>query len=353
MKRQSTDPKHYLMLHTFDDFLRAHGGTLNDGSSHTALIDELSASLQDHRSNPALVHGLHVQSMFAHVIAELGKCELIIEEDSGGFYSAHEDLRRPDFRIHLRVGDPVLVEVKNFHQTASFAPYRIKPSYMASLQRYADILSLPLYFAVYWSRWNLWTLTRSDAFDLEDGKHQVNMGDAMKRNEMGMVGDCSIGTVPPLSLRLFSAPGFPRPLDKEGQFVFKVGRACLCAGDKEITDAVEQKIAWFLMLYGSWNKIEQPAHMVDARIDYFDIQVSPEEPPEEQRFCLVGYMSQMLSTRYKQFTADPEGVSRLTPNSQPTQMSGLIPEGYKGKALPIWHFTQLPNYEDIDKGNAV
>jgi len=353
VKRQTTDPKHHVMLHTFDEFLRAHGGTLNDESSQTALIDELSASLHNHRSNPALLHGLHVQSMFAHVMAELGKCELIIEEDSGGFFSAHEDLRRPDFRVHLRGGDQVLVEVKNFHKNASFAPYRIKASYMESLQRYADILGLPLYFAVYWSRWNLWTLTRSDAFDLGDGKHQVNMGDAMKRNEMAMLGDCSIGTVPPLSLRVFSAPGFPRPLEKEGQFVFKVGRACLCAGDNEITDEVEQKIAWFLMLYGSWNRIEQPAHMVDGRIDYFDIEVSPQEPSGDQAFRLVGFMSQMLSTRYNQFTADAEGVSRLTPNSQPTQMGGFIPEGYKGKALPIWHFTQLPNYKDIAERGAV
>jgi len=291
--------------------------------------------------------------MFAHVIAELGKCELIIEEDSGVFYSAHEDLHRPDFRIHLRGGDQLLVEVKNFHKTAPFAPYRIKPSYMTSLQRYADILGLPLYFAVYWSRWNLWTLTRSDMFDSEDGKHQISMGDAMKRNEMAMLGDCSIGTVPPLSVRLFSAPGFPRPLEKEGQLPFKVGRACLCAGDQEITDPVEQKIAWFLMLYGNWNEIERPAHMVDGRIDYLDIGVSPEHHQEKQGFCIIGYMSQMLSTRYKQFTADPHGVRRLTPNSQPTQMSGFIPEGYKGKELPIWHFTLLPNYEDIDGAKAV
>ena len=72
------------------------------------------------------------------------------------------------------------------------------------------------------------------------------MPEAMKRNEMILLGDHMVGTVPPLSLRLYADPNKPRSVGENGQVHFTIGRVALYAYGKEITDEFEKNLHGFL-----------------------------------------------------------------------------------------------------------
>jgi hypothetical protein len=195
-------------------------------------------------------------------------------------------------------------------------------------------------------RWNLWTLTRSDCIQRKKKKYILSMGDAMMRNEMALLGDYWVGTVPPLSLRIHADKNSPRILNENGHSEIKIAKVSLCANGVEITDEVEKRLAWFFMLYGKWTKIEQPVHVVDNQVEWLETQLSPEES-SEQGWDSIAHMSSMLSSRYNHLTAGDAGISRLSPRIQPDRLGVLVPKGYKGAALPLWFFYQAPNYKGL------
>jgi len=75
-------------------------------------------------------------------------------------------------------------------------------AYLASLQAYADAVGVPLRLALYWSRWNLWTVIAPEGFRRSDGGLRVTMMEAVMANEFGRLGDVSIFTKAPLRLVL-------------------------------------------------------------------------------------------------------------------------------------------------------
>jgi hypothetical protein len=59
----------------------------------------------------------------------------------------------------LEDGRQVLIEAKNFHQgDAPTKSFRMKSSYLDGLTAYAKLMRCDLYVALYWSRWNLWSV---------------------------------------------------------------------------------------------------------------------------------------------------------------------------------------------------
>jgi hypothetical protein len=214
--------------------------------------------------------------MFAHVAAALGKSQIITEEDSGVFFSSEEDIRRPDFRIVNNEGEEILIEVKNFRQKDPMNPFILKSTYLLSLKRYADVFKIPLKIAIYWSVWKLWTLVDADHFS-ENFDYYIALPEAMKRNEMNLLGDHMVATTPPLSLRLYTDSNKPRSVDENGQVHFTIGRVALFANGMEITDDFEKKLAWFFMLHGRWNKVDQLAEIKNGLLEYTEFRVSPEK----------------------------------------------------------------------------
>ena len=89
---------------------------------------------------------------------------------------------------------------------------------------------------------------------------------------------------------------------------------------------------------------------IDAnQLDYTEFSVSPLEWDKNQRFAMLGFLSEMISAQYNLLTS-PEGqVRTLSPNQQPDQLRVLIPNNYKGRVLKLWRFTLQPNYDDIEK----
>jgi hypothetical protein len=56
-------------------------------------------------------------------------------------------------------------------------------------------------------------------------------------------------------------------------------------------------------------------------------------------------LSTIISRQYGQLTAPDGKVQRFTPDIAPGMLGFVIPEGYKGEALPLWRFLIKPNYD--------
>jgi hypothetical protein len=334
-----------------DEFARSEGLSIKDEITQNQFIRRITDKVQKHRKNPSLLHGFRVESMFAHVAAALGECKIIDEEDSGIFFSIDEEICRPDFRIITRSGDQYFIEVKNFHPTDPLKPFRIKGDYLSKLRAFARSFAVPLRIAIYWSPWNMWSLVDVDRLDRISSDFQISLPEAMKRNEMSLLGDRMVATVPPLSLRLYADSQKPRSLGKDGNVAFTIGRVVMCVAGKEITDQTESRLAWFFMLYGKWDEVNQLAKVVDGLLNYFEMTVAPMEFNHKQGFAILGSLSDMISKHYNQLTAEDGEIRRLIPQQQPDQLGILIPHDYKGRVLKLWRFTLQPNYDDVVKQN--
>ena len=293
-----------------------------------------------------MVRSLRTEGMFAYVAAALGGCSMVKSEDAGEIYADDDALRIPDYRVVISADKQLLVEVKN-HRSASLADYRVKSAYMDSLRAYADAVGLPLHFAIYWSDFHMWALVPSDGFDLADGDYSLSFGESMKRSEMVRLGDCMLGTKPPLEFRLLSDPACDRHVQPSGEVRFTIGAVELRAGGQVIEDPLEKRIAWFLLRCSSWDVVDFPTEVVGGDIISATFQVGPAEHSSAEDdagedFEFLGFMSQMLSRQYSAMTSDESGVNLLTPTGQPNDLSVLIPQDYVGERLPLWRFRVQP-----------
>ena len=329
-----------------DDFAQSEGLSIKDEMASVKFLERLSLTVQKQRNDPIHVHGFRVESMFAHVAAALGKSQVITEEDSGVFFSSEEDIRRPDFRLVTNEGEQLLIEVKNFRQKDPMDPFRLKPQYLLSLKKYSDVFQIPLKVAIYWSLWKIWTLVDATHF-IENFDFYITLPEAMKRNEMNILGDHMVATVPPLSLRLYADPNKSRSIEENSQVHFTIGRAVLLANGKEITDDFEKKLAWFFMLHGKWNEVDQPAEIKNGLLEYTEFRVSPEQYDQTQEFAILGFLSELISSNYNFLTSPKGEILQLAPKQQPGNLCILIPNDYKGKVLRLWRFHVKPNFEDL------
>lgn len=328
-----------------DDFARVRNLSIADESTQAQLLDAISEAMRESRKNPIRLHGFRVQSMFAYLAAALGNSKIISEEDSGIFFDADGSLRQPDFRIVTLDGTQFLVEVKNFHKRNATKPYKFRKQYLDSICAYAEQMALPLKFAIYWSRWGKWTLVDSVNLDRTSPTSKLPFTTAMMCNEMNILGDSMIGTKPPLMLRLQSDPTKPRSLDRSGKALFTIEKATLHSAEAEIDDETERKIAFFLMLNGSWENVQHRAKLDGGEIQFTELSVAPEEITEGQGFEIVGTMSEMISNQYLQATSKGGVIQSLAPGGDVNELGVIIPYDFKGQSLHIWQLNVQPNFE--------
>lgn len=344
MKRISRDPQKFDLMRIIDDYARSRGLDIRDQANQKALLAELGAQIEANRKNDILIHGFRTQKMFAYVAAALGACRAINEEDAGEFYSVEPELRSPDFRIVTLEPRELLVEVKNCRAVSLERDYRFTRTYLDRLKRYASIFQTELFIAIYWSPLKLWTLLSADDFELRDNQYVLPLPEAIMRNKMhDILGDCEIGTIPSLTLKLLSDSTKPRTLDASGHARFTIGQVELYCGDQLIEDDLEKQIAWFLMNYGSWPCQESPAEVADGELISIGFRAKPEERSNpDQHFEFIGSLSQMMSRQFNDITAPQGSVRLLSPKHEPDTLGVVIPPDYRGKALPLWRFELEP-----------
>src|SRR5690348_17084414 len=131
---------------------------------HAETVSAISDALATSFSNVSRLQGWQAQFAFEAVVVALGAVRLIKTEDSGLFYFDDEDgdMQPPDFRIILRDGTHILVEVKNLDPTSRKAKVRAKD--IDAAEKYAVMTGAKLLYAFFWSCVGMWTLNTPSTF---------------------------------------------------------------------------------------------------------------------------------------------------------------------------------------------
>jgi hypothetical protein len=345
MEYPLTDPKHFGLLRALDQFAHSAGVNINDKDALDKFIEHLTDAANEHQKNNALIHGLRIQTMFAYFAAALDGCTIITEEDAGDFFAESSNLKRPDFRILTKKNKELFVEVKNFNQSDPLEPYILHSEYAHKLRGYAATFGKPLLFAIYWRKWGIWTLNQLDSFKYDGRQYSLLLTETAKNDQKSILGDRLIGITKPLGFRIYTDSVHPRKIDQDGHAQFTIKRVALLAGGKEIEDATERRLAWFFFLYGSWQDLEQPAHVENGELLWVDMEPVKEDPNPNELFMMIGSLSEMISRQFNSMTSEQGAITHLAPGMNPSEFGVKIPEDYKNKVFGIWRFDLRPDNE--------
>ena len=284
--------------------------------------------------------------MFQGMVASLDYVRLLKEEDAGNcYYQIESEVRIPDFRVVTTKGESWLIETKNHFSKDPMRRYRIRNEDVQALKRYANIVGTPLRFAIYWAHWNQWTLNDPERFRQNGNYAELEFIQAMKQNEMAVLGDYSIGTTYPLTLKLLAAMDQPRTISPEGVVSMRIGRVEIWSEEVLLEDKTERNIALYLMMYGKWVYDGGRIELDEAGLPVAAIHTStPEEITPNQGFEIVGWVSSLYSQHYNSLTLEGGRVSHLNVK-EPTSLAPVIPRDLEKKQLPMWRFTLEPNYD--------
>ncbi len=339
VKRQSPQAQAITLL---DAVARSEGLKVGKQTTTQLVLTRIRELTQ---LNPILMHGKRVEAMFAFVAAALGKCSAIREEDVGAVFAA-EDVQPPDYRVVLLDGAELLIEVKNCHEATK--PLRLKTDYVKRLANYGKLFDRPVKLAIYWSRWNAWSLVPLEILKLSSAKASIRFPDAMMANEMATLGDHMIGTTPPLTLRLYSDPSESRKAARNQRHIrFRIRGVEVFCGGQRVEDKREQSIALHFMMFGRWAP-RQKLEIQKNELVWLEWILEPEQPPAdqeqpEQEFRIVGDASSMISRHFDFSTVSLSGeIERLQPLADPSKFGIDIPYDYKGKDVRLWRFVLQP-----------
>lgn len=349
-------PRQHARLDGLDLYSRLAemtGRRIDDPAQIADTLETIRASLEATTTQESTVYGWMAQNMFEGLVASLGSIKLLKTEDGGGIYVAGDDATPPDFRIVTGTGDRLLVEVKAHYQREPDSDFTIRTKDLDALKAYADTIGgHRLLFAIYWTRWNLWTLTDINEFREGPGSRQsLPMEQAAMRNELALLGDCIIGTESPLTLRLYADPSKHRRITDNGEALsFTVAAVEQTVAGKIISDAAEQRLALFLMFYGRWED-HLEINENDDVLESVSLVTEP-EPDLMNRPDTHGWLSSIYSTWFLHTTTNSDGhIVALRANVTPSMLTALIPEATDASVLKLWRFYTRPN--DSSTPNAL
>jgi len=336
-------------LHSF-----LQGKTFSDAVAVDEFLNDLRADINKALSKENMLFGLRTEVMFEYLVAGLGKVALLKQEDGAECYARDGSaLEIPDFRIVLEDSRQILVEVKNLHHSNPTKALTLKADYLDGLCKYATLTKSELFIAIYWSRWRLWTLNKPDAFTRQGGAAELPFLESHKSSHMALLGDCAIGTRWPLRFVMFLEElNSTKVSDSERTISVKIEAVKMFCEEDEITDPTEKTIAWFLMLYGNWKETEHTHSDEEGRLYAVEYRFEPEEVPVGQNVHIAGNLSTMFVRSFLSATSDRDSksVRQFHMKSKPGALGRLIPEGYKGKALPLWIlYLVAENVDDVGK----
>jgi hypothetical protein len=256
------NPLRFDLLQLFAAHVDARGGTLQDASAQGEFVANLGQPLTQAVADATLLRGLRTEAMFAALAVSLGRIDLIKQEDVGPAWTGRRELKIPDYRIVLTDRTSFLVEVKHFHQGGTpIKPFPISRNYLAALRTYGELVGCPVKLAVYWERWNLWTLVPLAACE-RSGQPSLSMERAIMANEIGILGDLHVGTRFPLRFRLVADPTRERTLRDDGKVAFTIGGVELYSGDRRLTGTRERSLAMWLCSSATGKRRRRPSSAV-------------------------------------------------------------------------------------------
>jgi len=324
---------------------KSHDLSLNKPEDHTNLLKIIERRFESF-ANPGIeLFGLRTQLMFAFIVNSLRSTIAINEEDSGLFFSVHEDISRPDFRIKTADRE-FLVEVKNLNQKNYAEPFVIAKDYLDKKRKYAEMFGLPLFFAVYWSRMKAWTLLSEETFSGTDEKFELPFPMAIMKNQMNVLGDAMLGLIPPIGLRLYFDQDRTSEIDDDGNSNVVVEAAKMFSGTTELKDQKSGEVLWHLLQYGDWSEYSQPAKIKENKLVEMMFESHPlERANPDQDFEIIGALSSILSRQYNDLTTEnnTNELISVTPSHALYNLGGAVNEVMKIGELKVWKFILRPS----------
>jgi hypothetical protein len=336
-------PKPFNLLAELATFGVERRLSLRDPALKEAFGAHVRSSVDEALSDDIMLHGQRTEAMFEALLVALGEYRLLKTEDGGRVHSA-SGLRVPDFRVVLADGEQWLIEVKNVYEADPLNQRRLlmNRDYRQALEAYAEATGAKLKLAVFWARWSMWTLVSPDRLVDEGGDLVLEMNEAMMANELGRLGDRTIGTRAPLRLRFLADPERTSAVGEDGQVTITFAGWQLLCGKDVITDPVEKEIAMIFIEHGEW-ECDGPLAVLDGeRLAAIEFRWDPAEPTD-QGFEFIGSLSRMFARYYAGQTVKDRSIVQLRAPLRPGWFAPLIRADHVS-ALPLWRFTLQPSY---------
>lgn len=163
MKRIQRDPEKYAPLEVYSELSRRRGYKLHVQEDFDAFMTSFGELLKASQSNAMLVHGKRVEALFGYLAAGLGSCKFIKSEDAGEGFTADADIQPPDYKLILKDGTPIFIEVKNCNQTKPQASSLLHKENIDKIERYGELHGMPVYYAIYYRCINRWALLSKES----------------------------------------------------------------------------------------------------------------------------------------------------------------------------------------------
>jgi hypothetical protein len=295
---------------------------------------------------PSLVSGWRAQALFASMVSALDNCLLMTQIDLGEIYvDDSEDVKAPDFFLHLRSGEKILVDVKSVKYSISSVDPLIKfgAREVARMKRFGELFGAEVYVAIYVRAFPMWALVPlGDLSPGPGGGFRIPLTRAMLRSQMSKLGDQMIGTVYPLELQVTAHPDFENSVDEDGAASFTTGSIRIFANGVEAKALADQNLLHFFMQYGGW-EISQRVETEKRKISVVRALAHPHEV-SDQPFAVLGTLASMYARFFESKTTfnDVDLVRALDLSAEPGMLSTLLPHNYKSDVIPIWRFVTQP-----------
>ena len=324
-----------------------HNLDINKEEDTKKLLSIFENRIKELGKRPTFVYGKRSENAFFELVKALDSIKLIKEEDIGRTGSSVE-IKVPDFRIVTKNDEVFLVEVKNFAAKMSsksikkHTVYTLTQNYWRRLKTYSELVKTPVKIAIFWKSWGAWTLNEIEDFRSSGIQRKITFGEAMKNNQMYIIGDKSIGTESPLSFRLLMEP---RPVDTsshESNIASKIVAVEMCSQGNIIHDKELSKLAYILFWFGRWEQ-KGPFPIIQGTLFYgIEFIAKPVEETEGQGFDMIAALSGMYMNMYHLMTHKGEDLPDVYLRQELPPITKILPENPFHRGLPLWIFVQTP-----------
>lgn len=351
MKRLARNPEKFDTLDLFTALSQKNELKLQSPDDVKKFLEMIKDSFKASVENPILLHGKRMEALFGHLAAGMNGCRIVKSEDAGGVITDDEDMLIPDYRLTLKDGQQIFVEVKNYGHPNPKAQYLLNKDYVAKLQKYGELNNVPVYFAIYYRSLRQWALMPISSFIELNKKYATNAVHSIANSEMAILGDLMIGAKPPLVFELVADTEKDITHGEGNRVQFVIKDVKIYCEDTEITDNEEKNIAFYLIRYGLWD-CGEPEAIFDENDNLQSVRYifKPDEPNEVSKngFGIIGNLNSMITEAFNEHTVYEQQVTAIDTKAEPDVFSVKIPEGYRGKQLPLWVFTleANPNFKE-------
>lgn len=315
--------------------------SMNDKGSIDKFLVDINNSLSN--VSDIQLYGKVTELAFFHMVKALKTVKFIKQEDIGECYCI-QDIQIPDYKIVLPNNETILVEVKNNNSNIN-KDFSISAKYYQNLSKYGQLLKTDIYIAIYWRKFNLWTLNKLSAFKKINKSYKISFSYAMMHNYMHILGDLNIGTKPKLSIRLYPTE---ECYINDNVFDFIIGDTKIFCNDVEVTKKIEKNLVLLFMFFSKWKSDSTVIQsQFDKKIEYLEFFSIPDEPEEEvnnQGFAMLGFLSSIYTNYYRYIIAPNGEIENIYISKN---LCVEIPNDYKGDSLPLWRFTVISCDEKI------